>query len=97
MTQDKIIAAALEVGFEVHPGKQQARVGWDTLTGDDSTPKLARFYAIAYRQGLEDAVSACDETMAPFNIGSIRLANAFHDGTHACIDAIRALKEQPNG
>lgn len=56
-----------------------------------------RFYAIARAEALEDAVSACDFVMAPINIGSIQLATAFHDGTHACIEAIRQLKEQQHG
>lgn len=91
MTTDKIIAAACEAAG--HPPETELPM----QPNREMLAWLERFYAIAYRQGLEDAVSACDETMAPINIGSIQLANAFHDGTHACIDAIRALKEQPNG
>lgn len=46
MTRDDVIRWAREAGFEVHPRKQEARVGVDALMGLDSTPKLERFAAM---------------------------------------------------
>lgn len=88
---NKIIEAAREAGFEVHPSKQQARVGWDALTGDDSTPKLARFYAIARAEALEDAAKVCDR-------GAEMMLHGYkREGAARCAESIRALKEQQHG
>jgi len=43
MTSDDIIRMAKEAGLDVHPRKNQVRVGMDVLTGDDSTEKVKRF------------------------------------------------------
>lgn len=85
-----VLKAAQEAGFEVHPRKQQARVGWDALTGVDSTPKLERFYAIAYQQGMERAAEICESRQTP-GTGSVAILNG-------AADAIRAeahAKNQP--
>lgn len=52
--KDKVIQLAREVGFEVHPYKQQARVGMDALIGADSTPKLLAFAQAAHQLGLAE-------------------------------------------
>lgn len=51
MNRDEILSMAREAGIEVHPGKQQARVGFDTLIGCDSTPKLTRFAELVAAKG----------------------------------------------
>jgi hypothetical protein len=43
MTREELLMMAREAGIEVHPSKQQARIGLDALIGCDSTGKLARF------------------------------------------------------
>lgn len=41
--KDDIIRMALEAGLDVHPRKEQVRVGIDALIGIDSTEKVERF------------------------------------------------------
>ncbi len=43
MEKELILKLAQEAGIEVHPYKQEARMGVDALTGCDSTEKLTRF------------------------------------------------------
>ncbi len=46
MTRDELLSFAQQAGIEVHYRKQQARIGIDELTGQDSTGKLERFAAL---------------------------------------------------
>lgn len=46
MNRDDVIRMARESGIEVHPRKDEARIGWDAIAGLDSTPKLERFAAL---------------------------------------------------
>jgi hypothetical protein len=97
--KDKVIQLAREVGFEVHPYKQQVRVGMDALIGADSTPKLLAFAQAIYRQGLEDAAKVC-EANQDFEVESnptrinFSIANVM---ARQCAAAIRSLKESTNG
>ena len=43
ISREALLEMAHEAGIAVHPLKQQARIGIDTITGDDSTEKLERF------------------------------------------------------
>lgn len=77
---NKIIEAAREAGVSitVHSGKP----GGPWAESHFVTPNLERFYALAYRQALEDAAQAC----RPFGkTGAVMAA------------AIKALKEQQHG
>jgi hypothetical protein len=46
MTREDVIAMAREAGFEVHPRKEEVRIGVDAMMGLDTTPKLERFAAL---------------------------------------------------
>ena len=57
---------------------------------------LERFYAIAYRQGMDRAAEICDDLMAPPRVGSIQNANLYHDATNDCASLIRAEAHAQN-
>ena len=78
MTRDDIIRMAREAGFEVHPRKEQVRVGIDALMGIDSTEKVERFAALVAAAEREACAKVCEEHWR--NNG-----NAME-----CADAIRA-------
>lgn len=86
MTQDDIIRMALEAGIEVHGRKQQARVGIDALTGDDSTEKLTCFAALVAAAEREACAQVCD-----------RLATEVDTYPSECAAAIRARGEKGKG
>ena len=91
---DKIIEAAKEAGFRLG-----VRIHRGVLL-PDTTTEAKRLYAIAYRQGLEDAARLCDEVVKHpaghqgqwEGYGPV---SATRDGK-SCAAAIRALmKETP--
>lgn len=95
---NKIIAAAREAGMTT--GENQKHNGeywWRSLGRQTnvSTSDLERFYAIAYRQGLEDAATKCGEVYHR-NIGPAH--GEVRYGIAQCATAIRELmKEQNHG
>ena len=92
-SKEQIIEWARAVGWEVHPRKEQVRVGADALAGLDSTPKVERFAAIvdatAYAKGQEDmrerCAKLCESMEYEFKAG------------HECAAAIRAMPIQKGG
>jgi hypothetical protein len=80
---------AREAGLEVHPRKNQIRVGMDALMGIDSTEKVERFAALV----LEKAAEVCDgvyhRNIGP-GYGEVRY------GIALCAASIRALKRNQN-
>jgi len=60
MTTDKIIAAAREAGFESESWPGGETVVSPAPAGSSITDELARFYAIAYRAGMERAAEICE-------------------------------------
>lgn len=46
MTQDEILSMARDAGMEVHPRKDQIRIGYARIAGLDSTPEVMRFAAL---------------------------------------------------
>lgn len=73
---DKIIAAAREAGFQI---SDQFGVQAGPMVVQSAVERL---YAIAYRQGLEDAENA------------VRAMS--HGNVRVCADAIRELMKDPN-
>ena len=90
MTTDKIIAAAREARLGsvlCHNSIEGDRV-W--IEGADWHDELERFYAIAYRAGMERAAEICESRQTP-GTGSVAILNG-------AADAIRAeahAKNQP--
>ena len=60
MNRDDIIRMAREAGLEVHPRKEQVRVGIDALMGIDSTEKVERFAALVAAAERETCAKVCD-------------------------------------
>lgn len=82
MATDKIIAAAREAGFNASNGFSLLIVRHSNGSWIDIADELARFYALARAEALEDAAKAC----RPFGkTGAVVAA------------AIKALKEQQHG
>ena len=80
MATDKIIAAAREAGFNASNGFSLLIARHSNGSWIDIADELARFYAIARAEALEDAAKAC----RPFGkTGAVVAA------------AIKTLKEQP--
>lgn len=61
MTREDIIKMAREAGLEVHPRKEQVRVGFDALMGIDSTENVERFAAIVAAAEREACAKAAEE------------------------------------
>lgn len=86
MTQDKIIAAAREAGW--------SEVQLNLASPADHV-RLERFYAIAYRAGMERAAEICDEVAPLWDFHAVGPSVAGH-----CGSAIRAeahAKNQTDG
>lgn len=82
MATNKIIATAREAGFNASNGFSLLIVRHSNGSWIDIADELARFYAIARAEALEDAAQAC----RPFGkTGAVVAA------------AIKALKEQQHG
>ncbi len=63
MTKDDIIAMAREAGLEVHPRKEEIRVGTDAMWGFDSTPKVKRFAALVAAAEREACAKVCEQAI----------------------------------
>jgi hypothetical protein len=61
MTQDEIIRMAREAGLNVHPRKNQIRVGADVFLGDDSTPAVIRFAELVEEAERNTCIADCME------------------------------------
>ena len=71
MTQDEVLSMARDAGMEVHPRKDQIRIGYARIAGLDSTPEVMRFAALvaakAVAEEREACAQACDECRDEFN------------------------------
>ena len=82
MNKERLIELAREAGLEVHPRKEQIRVGFDALLGIDSTEKVERFAQAIRNEALEDAMNICESHWSVEGIAQ------------RCYEGIHALKEQ---
>ena len=76
MTRDDIIRMAREAGIEVHPRKQQIRIGFDVLSGCDSTDKVERFAALVAAAEREACAQVCDEQASRSEISMLKAKSA---------------------
>ena len=87
MTTDKIIAAAREAGFESESWPGGETVVSPAPAGSSITDELARFYAIAYRAGMERAaeIAFASDHMHSVNLklAKNRIGNAIRAEAHA--------------
>ena len=103
MTQDEILSMARDAGMEVHPRKDQIRIGYARIAGLDSTPEVMRFAALvaakAAAEEREACTAACEKIKQQAEgIAKSRfmtdagkdLHNAIAAGAHNCILAIAA-------
>lgn len=87
MTTDKIIAAAREAGWS------EAQLN---LASPADHVRLQRFYAIAYRAGMERAAEICERVWPSEDRSGHEWSDGFADGTCDCADAIRAEAHAKN-
>lgn len=66
MNREDVINLAKEAGIEVHPRKNEARVGIDCITGEDSTEKLARFAALVAAEERRKCAKIAASLVPPF-------------------------------
>lgn len=87
MDRDAILALARQAGIDVHDRKQQARIGMDTLTGEDSTQKLALFAALA----VEDFLARTGQYVTNDASRSAAIAEAVAAEREACAQVLDAM------
>lgn len=66
MNQEHILKMAREAGIFVHERKQQARIGLDVITGEDSTAELMRFADLVAAKAAQDEREACAKLCEEF-------------------------------
>lgn len=64
MTQDEILSMARDAGMEVHPRKDQIRIGYARIAGLDSTPEVMRFAALVAAKAVAEEREACAQLAA---------------------------------